>query len=218
MKEPCNITQVVPVTRFWDGLWGDAAFSFLQNRSRIFKIVSLVLLDAVLLVCVAFVAYMLRMSEITLPPHDILSLVLLGPLLNIASAGLFGVYLSITRLRIHGSDSSIILSQIPVVVVWSLFVFLIGRNGFPRSLIAIYAIFAPTAMIYSRRLVAAIVGNRALFVSRQSGIGTVIVGLVPAARNYSPASRGAATTDLPLSWRPTQDSSVVDSSEKKWSP
>jgi FlaA1/EpsC-like NDP-sugar epimerase len=176
MREPSDMTPAAPATRFWGAFWGDAVLSFLQNRSRIFKIVSLVLLDAVLLVCVAFVAYMLRMSELTLPPHDILALVLLGPLLNIASAGLFGVYLSITRLRIHGSDSSIILSQVPVVVVWSLFVFLIGQDGFPRSLIAIYAVFAPTAMIYARRLVAAIIGSRALVVSGQSGIGTVIVG------------------------------------------
>ncbi len=162
--------------RFRGGFWGEAALSFLQNRSRIFKIVSLVSLDAVVLVCVAFVAYMLRMSEIALPPHDILLLILLGPLLNIASAGLFGVYLSITRLRIHGSDTSTILSQIPVVVVWSLFVFVNGREGFPRSVIAIYAIFAPTVMIYSRRLVATIMGNRALFVSRQHRISTVILG------------------------------------------
>ena len=64
--------------RFRGGFWGEAALSFLQNRSRIFKIVSLVSLDAVVLVCVAFVAYMLRMSEIALPPHDIIIIDLAG--------------------------------------------------------------------------------------------------------------------------------------------
>ena len=93
---------------------------------------------------------MLRMSEVALPPHDLILLSLLGPLLTVAFAGLFGVYLSITRLRAQGSDTPIIVLQAPVVLVWSLFVYVMGE-GFPRSVVLIFAVFAPVVMISSRQ-------------------------------------------------------------------
>lgn len=139
------------------------------------KIAALVVLNSFMLTFAVLAAYMLRMSEIALPPHGIILLLLLGPVLSVASAGLFGVYLSITRLRAQGSDTPIILSQAPVVLVWSLFVVVMGE-GFPRSVVLIFAIFAPVVMISSRRLIAAVLGDRALFVSERRGVPTVILG------------------------------------------
>jgi UDP-N-acetylglucosamine 4,6-dehydratase len=156
-------------------LWREQILLFLHNRSRMVKIAALVVLDSFMLTFAVLAAYMLRMSEIALPPHSIILLLLLGPVLSVASAGLFGVYLSITRLRAQGSDTPIILSQAPVVLVWSLFVVVMGE-GFPRSVVLIYAIFAPVVMISSRRLIAAVLGDRALFVSERRGVPTVILG------------------------------------------
>jgi FlaA1/EpsC-like NDP-sugar epimerase len=148
---------------------------FLHNRSRLFKIAALVVLDSFTLTFAVFAAYMLRMSEVALPPHGLILLSLLGPLLTVAFAGLFGVYLSITRLRAQGSDTPIIILQAPVVLVWSLFVIVMGE-GFPRSVVLIFAVFAPVVMISSRRFIAAILGDRALFVSARRGVPTVILG------------------------------------------
>ena len=155
--------------------WRQQVLFFLHNRSRLFKIAALVVLDSFTLTFAVFAAYMLRMSEVALPPHGLILVSLLGPLLSVAFAGLFGVYLSITRLRAQGSDTPIIVLQAPVVLVWSLFVFLMGE-GFPRSVVLIFAVFAPVVMISSRRFIAAILGDRALFVSERRGVPTVILG------------------------------------------
>lgn len=157
-------------------VWRDQILLFLHHRSRIFKIVALCILDAFLLSGAAFTAYMLRMSEIEWPPNGVILLILIGPLLSIASAGFFGVYLSITRIRTQGTGTPIFLSQIPVVLLWSLFVFANGSAGFPRSVILIYAILAPLVMIIARRLIAAILGDRALFVGERRSVPTVILG------------------------------------------
>ncbi len=149
---------------------------FLESRSRSFKILALVLVDAVFLISAAFLAYMLRMSDIVFPARDVVPLILLGPLLTVATAALFGVYLHITRLSAHGWNKWIILSQIPVVVVWSATVLLIGREGFPRSVIAIFAILAPVCMIYARRLIALIMGGARISGGKSRGVPSVIVG------------------------------------------
>jgi hypothetical protein len=54
---------------------------FLHNRSRTIKIIFLCVVDEVLLLSAVLAAYMLRSSDIVLPPYDIVGFLILGPIL-----------------------------------------------------------------------------------------------------------------------------------------
>ncbi len=169
-----SVTHII--NSVWRRLFNDASLAFVTSRSRISKIGALVLLDVIFLIGAALASYMLRMSDTGLPPRDVLLLTLLGPLLTIAASGVLGVYRSITRLSVHGWEIKIILSQISVSVSWAVVVILVGPEGFPRSVIGIYAVFAPAGMIFLRRGLALLLGPRALVVQTKHGIPTVIIG------------------------------------------
>jgi len=55
-------------------------------------------------------------------------------------------------------------------------VFAVGISGFPRSVVLIYCFLAPVVMIYSRRLIAGLLGERWPSISVRSRIPTVIFG------------------------------------------
>lgn len=149
---------------------------FLRNRSRLSKSIALVVLDSFLLAGGVLAAYMLRMSTISLPPPEIVWLVAIGPASTVVACGMLGVYQSISRLRVDSTEATIILAQLPVMAFWSIFILLLGRFGFPRSIIGIFALIAPATMIFARRLVAAILSERALARMERSRAPIVIVG------------------------------------------
>ena len=105
----------------------------LQMQSRYIKASIVIGVDLILLVSLVFVAYALRVSSLSLLPWSALPLSLLGPILSIASAAIFGAYGAVTRTYSKDTEYRIMLSQFAVLPVWMLISFLIFEDGFSRD-------------------------------------------------------------------------------------
>lgn len=121
----------------------------LKRQQKMFVVVAA---DACLLFPAVWAAYCLRLSNFGLPPTNLWPLFMIAPLLSLFFAAILNVYSASTRFFSWHLESRIIVAQLLVMPVWGLTVLLLGPNGFPRSILIIYAMLAIFLMTLLRRL------------------------------------------------------------------
>jgi FlaA1/EpsC-like NDP-sugar epimerase len=128
--------------------------TLLRRQTRALKIIALMLADILLLVTCSLLAYVLRLSEFSLPPIETLPLYAMAPILSIASAYLFGIYEMVSRSHSARAELRLIVSQCFVSPVWAIYLLSAGMAGFPRSAVFIYLLLSILGMISLRRSIA----------------------------------------------------------------
>ncbi len=154
---------------------------WLRERETATKAFVILVTDLVCLVFSVFASYNLRLSSLDLPPRNKLMLYLAAPMLSLLCAGLFGVYKSVSRNYSWHSEKQIILSQVPVPIIWTILILFLGQDGFVRSVIIIYFMLSLIVMLSLRRSVAWLFREAGADVVVPSGqrIRTLIYGAGP---------------------------------------
>ena len=150
--------------------------SLLRSQTRGLKISALLLADVLLLVMCCLLAYVLRLSEFSLPPTGTLPLYAIAPLLSITSAYLFGIYETVSRSHSVQAEFRLIISQCFVSPVWALCLLSIGTAGFPRSVVFIYLLLSILGMISLRRLIAWLLNFERNLTAKKERIPVLIFG------------------------------------------
>jgi FlaA1/EpsC-like NDP-sugar epimerase len=128
--------------------------SWLQMRSQLAKYVITGVIDFCLLTAMIFLAQILRVSELALPPRISLPLYLIAPILSILSLAAFGVYQNSARAYTQFIERKIIVSQTVAVFVWVGILWFAGTEGFARSVVVIYLAISVLALLAIRRFAA----------------------------------------------------------------
>jgi FlaA1/EpsC-like NDP-sugar epimerase len=128
--------------------------TWLRSRGSATKTLIIIATDVFFLLFSVFAAFALRLSALSLPPTNKMMLYLVAPLLSVCSAALFGVYKSASRNYSWHIERQVILSQVPVPILWTIIVFVLGQYGFVRSVIIIYFLLSLIVMLAVRRFVA----------------------------------------------------------------
>lgn len=149
---------------------------WLRERSPFVKIAIVILVDLSLLMLGVMLAYMLRISLVTLPPQPSMPLYLVAPFLSVLCLGLIGVYNSASRNYSSQVEQQILLSQLAVPPLWALIIVLLGSGGFARSVVIIYFILAIILLTSVRRLAAWFFRSGDGFVPRRERIPVLIYG------------------------------------------
>ena len=148
----------------------------LRRQKRRTKISALIAADTLLLASGVIVAYVLRISELSLPPKATLPLYALAPLLSIASAYLFGIYDAVSRSHSTQAELRLIISQCFVSPIWALYLLSIGTAGFPRSVVFIYLLLSILGMITLRRLIAWLLNFERNLTAKKERVPVLIFG------------------------------------------
>ena len=148
----------------------------LRRQKRRTKISALIAADTLLLAAGVIVAYVLRISELSLPPKATLALYALAPLLSIASAYLFGIYDAVSRSHSTQAELRLIVSQCFVSPIWALYLLSIGTAGFPRSVVFIYLLLSILGMITLRRLIAWLLNFERNLTAKKERVPVLIFG------------------------------------------
>ena len=148
----------------------------LRRQTRTLKISALMLADLLLLVTCILLAYILRLSEFSLPPTGTLRLYAMAPLLSIASAYLFGIYGTVSRSHSTQAELRLIASQCFVSPLWALCLWSVGTAGFPRSIVFIYLLLSILGMISLRRLIAWLLNFERNLTAKKERIPVLIFG------------------------------------------
>ncbi len=152
-------------------------FSILLRRQRrSLKISALMLVDLLLLAMCSLLAYVLRVSEFSLPPFGTLSLYAAAPLLSVVSAHLFGVYETVSRSHSVQAEFRLIISQCVVSPVWAFYLLSVGTAGFPRSIVFIYLLLSILGMISLRRMIAWLLNIERSVTEKKERIPVLIFG------------------------------------------
>jgi FlaA1/EpsC-like NDP-sugar epimerase len=150
--------------------------NWLKLRSRGFKLGLIIFFDAALLLVAVFGAYMLRISALAFPSESAWHLYLIGPMLSIALAALFGVYGSVMRTYTTHLETRILHSQLAVPPLWGLAVLELGSFGFARSVFIIYFALALIGMVMLRRLIAFAMRDRERSGARMERVPVLVYG------------------------------------------
>lgn len=126
--------------------------NWLQERGHLSKVMIVAAADLVLLTLTLFVAYMLRVSNFSLPALGKLPLYLVAPALSVMCAAGFGVYQTAARGYTSTIERKLFLSQLLVPLIWAVILLLTGAIGFARSVVFIYGALAIIVMVVLRRL------------------------------------------------------------------
>jgi FlaA1/EpsC-like NDP-sugar epimerase len=129
-----------------------ASLLWLQELPRHIKMLVIALADATLLICMVLLAYSIRISSLEFPVGEKLAIYMMGPLLSILFAGLWGVYMSAARGYSARLERNLFISQAMVPFAWSGFLLIAGTQGFPRSTVLIYFLLSFMAMVGVRRV------------------------------------------------------------------
>jgi UDP-N-acetylglucosamine 4,6-dehydratase len=139
--------------------WFEPIAEWMRQRDQTAKKTFIGILDLALLVALVFAAYALRISSLEMPPSDRTLHYLLGPLLSVIAASLFGIYRSSTRNYSISLEFRILACQAAAALVWSFILLFIGVDNFARSVVLIYFALSLIGMIAMRRAAAWIFTN-----------------------------------------------------------
>jgi FlaA1/EpsC-like NDP-sugar epimerase len=134
-------------------IWNKIA-SWLRECQPITKTIVIVSIDLIFLIFAVLASYVLRLSAFEVPSFNKQFLYLLAPILSAVCAAQFGLYKSVSRSYSGHVEKQILLSQIPVPIIWSIVIFSFGTSGFARSVIVIYFILSVLILIFLRRFAA----------------------------------------------------------------
>lgn len=127
----------------------------LLELPRIYKRVILAALDFVLLSFALWLSISLRYSTIYLPPSwEAAVLFAAAPVIGVATFAFCRLYKHVTRYLGYRAHSHIVGCVWLSVLIWSLFVFMGGQYGMPRSAIFGYGILATLLVMGSREVAA----------------------------------------------------------------
>jgi FlaA1/EpsC-like NDP-sugar epimerase len=150
--------------------------TLLRRQTRALKTAALMLADIFLLAACLLLAYALRLSEIALPPFETFPLYAVAPVLSIASAYLFGVYETVSRLHSARAELRLIVSQCLVSPLWAVYLLSVGTTGFPRSVVFIYLLLSILGMVSLRRLIAWLLNYEQTPTGKKERIPVLIFG------------------------------------------
>jgi FlaA1/EpsC-like NDP-sugar epimerase len=135
---------------------GKAAFSsrlskWLREQPTFAKAAITMAADFLLLTAIVILAYMVRLSTLDLPDMSVLPLYLIAPVISVVSLAAFGAYHAAVRSHSLSNELRVAISQILVVLFWTVILLAFGTYGFARGVVAIYGAFAILGLIILRR-------------------------------------------------------------------
>jgi FlaA1/EpsC-like NDP-sugar epimerase len=136
---------------FADTFFGPALLEKLRQFPISAKVLIVAFVDCALCFGVVLLAHSLRISALSLPNAEVLHLYLIAPLLSILSNAAFGVYWSASRSHSSHTEFRILSAQIAVALAWIVLLWVLGTDGFARSVVFIYVVLAVLEMILLRR-------------------------------------------------------------------
>jgi FlaA1/EpsC-like NDP-sugar epimerase len=128
--------------------------TWLVEQPRLQKRIILVLIDLSLLGAVLFTVVWLRrfgLHETTLMGEVLL---VLAPVITVATFAWFGLYRLVTRYIGHRGNTRIAGGVALATLIWALLVFMTGQQGVPRSAIVLYGVLGSFVIIASRHVAA----------------------------------------------------------------
>jgi FlaA1/EpsC-like NDP-sugar epimerase len=133
---------------------GQLIAEWLRELEPTTKVLLIVATDIVLLSIAVFVSYNLRLSTFDIPNFNKITLYFIAPILSVLSAAAFGIYSSVSRNYSAHLERQILMSQLPVPILWSIGIYAFGAVGFARSVVLIYFMLSILIMLLARRFVA----------------------------------------------------------------
>jgi len=133
--------------------WSARLRTALLELPRFYKRAVLVASDFVILLAVVWAAMSLRYGEAYVPPDaQVALLMLLAPLVTVATFFRFGLYRLVTRFIGFRGAMRIVGCVVLSVLIWALIVFLSGQHGIPRTVVIGYGVVAAVLVTLSRQL------------------------------------------------------------------
>lgn len=151
-------------------------FNRLKELSSGEKILLVLVADLILLTMSVAIAYILRTSELELPPSDKFTSYFLAPIFSVVAAYFFGVYEVAARNYSANIESKIVLSQVGAAAIWVVLLVFLGTTGFARSVVLIYIIISIVGMILLRRLASAVFNLGSLSERVREQVAVLIYG------------------------------------------
>ncbi len=133
-------------------------------------------IDLFLLGISALGAFALRLSDVALPPSRFFPLLMIAPVLGVASAFAFGIYRHVTRIHSSYNELRLTLSQLAAAVLYFAIVLIADQNGFPRSLPIIHFLLSTFLMIAIRRTLTALVTSEGKTMPKRHRTSVAIFG------------------------------------------
>ena len=152
------------------------AIEWLKEQRQYTKMCITAAADYVALNIVVVVSYMLRVSDVTLPPTEKFLVYFIAPLLSVVASLLVGVYQAAARGYSSAIEKKIVTALTLSVMAWVVILFSSGLTGFARSVVIIYLIFATLIMIAIRRFASMIFNDNTASIPRRSQIPLLIYG------------------------------------------
>jgi UDP-N-acetylglucosamine 4,6-dehydratase len=124
---------------------------WLRSLNGLTKAWAMAGLDFCLLFGIVTASYCIRQSSFRLPEKAFFFHYYSAPLLGVLAIASLGVYSAAARGYSRSTEWKIFLSQIIVVILWLGIVAVLGREGFVRSVVLIYFMFASVTLSASRQ-------------------------------------------------------------------
>jgi FlaA1/EpsC-like NDP-sugar epimerase len=118
------------------------------------KFVLLVVVDFVTLLLAMLAARILRVPFDIWPPENTLQLHLAGPFFSLIALFAIGFYRTASRGHSMRLEVEIAVSQVFAAGMWLIYLRMVGFEGFPRSIVGIYPVFATVFLSAMRRTAA----------------------------------------------------------------
>jgi len=166
--------------------------NFIVSLARIYKLVTLMFVDSILLIFVLWSSFSLRLGIFYWPKVDLFWLILIAPVIAIPIFFRFGIYRVIIRY-IGFKDLWIILQAVTLYAAfWGVIVFIaidpirdVGTAGVPRSVILINWLFASVSICALRLIGRWIISNSISSNNYTKSSNVLIYGAGSAGRQLS---------------------------------
>ena len=185
---------------------------WLLDLPRAAKRVALIGSDLILLSAALWGSISLRYGELYIPDNwGAVILMAAGPLITIATFWWSGLYRLVTRYISYRGTMQIIAGVALSVLVWTLFVFMFGQLGVPRSSVLLYGFMAAGLIALSRQI--------AGLVLKSAGIAIPVFPAEHEKKNviiYGAGQMGVQLLQSLQSARDRQAVGFVDTSSSLW--
>lgn len=127
---------------------------WLKQLSKTSKTLAVISADLITLLFAVLLSYSLRISAFELPETALLHLYLFAPLVTVVVVYAFGVHDFAMRSFSSALQRRLISALLVTSVLWLIYLYSFGTQGFARSVVVIYGLFAYLSMMFVRQTAA----------------------------------------------------------------